>query len=400
MLKILLSAVALLCLATNVQAAVSSEPIVVGNKYIVHSKVLNENREISIYTPQDYDADKQYHVIYLLDGEFYFRPAAGVLDALKMNRAIPDVIMVGVSTTIRVRDYLPPIEHEPKSPHQIWTINKFPQFGGTENFKQFLKTELFPYIENNYSTLPSRTIVGHSNAGVFALHSLFSEPELFQNYLIISAAAWYSEQELKTNFTNLIESNTASNKNLFITLGNEGRRFYEHTTDVVSNLNTNATNSLNWQFEHLDKETHTSVVYPSLIKGLTFLFSDFKLQDLKYITKYGELADITNRYRDLSQKYGFDVAISETVLSDVADEFFTHNKPEQAMAALSLFIQNYPESSFAHKSLADGYMKTKAFKSAKASYQKALDIVIQNQVNDPTVADFLNDMINLAASKL
>ena len=146
---------------------IKEEAITIGTKLTIHSNTLNENRNILVYKPSDFDASKKYQVIYLFDAEYLFTSTVGIVKALVNSRKIPPSIIVGVETTIRVRDYLPPIDGDPKNNHQLWIKNKFPQFGGTKNFSKFLESELFPYIEDAYQVLPNRTMIGYSNAGVF-----------------------------------------------------------------------------------------------------------------------------------------------------------------------------------------------------------------------------------------
>ena len=50
-----------------------SEQIIIGDKIVIHSDILNEDRTILIRLPKDYDNDKmKYPVLYILDGEFFF----------------------------------------------------------------------------------------------------------------------------------------------------------------------------------------------------------------------------------------------------------------------------------------------------------------------------------------
>ena len=50
-----------------------SEQIIIGDKIVIHSDILNEDRTILIRLPKDYDnAKMKYPVLYILDGEFFF----------------------------------------------------------------------------------------------------------------------------------------------------------------------------------------------------------------------------------------------------------------------------------------------------------------------------------------
>ncbi len=60
-----------------------------------------------------------------------------------------------------------------------------PTGGGADNFVRFFKTELIPYINKNYKVEPFKVLIGHSYGGVFAMHALISDPELFDAYIAI-----------------------------------------------------------------------------------------------------------------------------------------------------------------------------------------------------------------------
>jgi predicted alpha/beta superfamily hydrolase len=60
-------------------------------------------------------------------------------------------------------------------------------FYGAEAFQRFLKSELIPFIEERYATVPEeRTYFGHSAGGGFGLFTLFTARDLFRNYIISS----------------------------------------------------------------------------------------------------------------------------------------------------------------------------------------------------------------------
>ena len=45
------------------------KPIVIGQSYVMHSTVLNADRRVNVYLPQDYgDPKRTFPVLYLLDG--------------------------------------------------------------------------------------------------------------------------------------------------------------------------------------------------------------------------------------------------------------------------------------------------------------------------------------------
>lgn len=126
---------------TNVCVFAQTNKIVIGETQKIHSKVLNEDRFISIYLPPGYAQSKdKYFVIYLLDGPDHFHHVTGVVRFLAQQGVAPDMIVVGIANTDRTRDLTP----KPDS-----LDRQLPTAGGSEKFLQFLTDELKPYVQKN-----------------------------------------------------------------------------------------------------------------------------------------------------------------------------------------------------------------------------------------------------------
>jgi predicted alpha/beta superfamily hydrolase len=383
--------------ATNL---VSKADYSVASKVVIDSKHIQEHRNILIYTPPNVNKNQQYQVIYLFDAEHLFTSTIGIVESLMASRKIPPSIVVGVETTIRVRDYLPPINDEPQSRQQTWINKKFPQFGGIDNFTQFLTSELFPYIEQHYPVLPNRTMIGYSNAGVYGLHTLVNTPKAFTNYLLISPAAWWGNDEIDQNIIKFNTNNKDFGGNLFLSVAGEGGGMYSNALRIASQLEAVAPQFLNWHFKHFENDTHQSTVYPSIYQGLQYLFDDINFKVSAELAIYGSISDVQRYYSSLSKRYKYSVLIPEIVFSDLTDAQFLNKRDSQAIETLKLFVDTYPHSSFAYTSLASGYMSTKQFSLAKTNFESAIKMVEQKGQSDPSVIDYLQDMVAAAQAKM
>ena len=394
------SLITLLFCSQIMAKTVSEEPLTIGTKLTIESGVLAEQRSILMYHPDTLETNQKYQVIYLLDAEYMFNATVGIVEALVTSGKIPPTMVVGIETTVRVRDYLPPISGEPQSGHQRWTQHKFPAFGGTKNFTQFLQKELFPYVEQQYPVLPTRTLIGYSNGGVFGLHTLVNAPEIFTNYLLISPAAWWGEQEIEQNLQRFSDSSKSFAGNLYMTVAGEGRGMYSNALRIAAKLESAAPNGLNWRLEQLPDETHQSTIYPSIYQGLPKLFDELNFNVTEQHGKYASIDDVVRYYQTISDKYGYSAQIPPRVFSDFADAQLAQKRQEMALDTLKRFVSTYPSSSFAYSSLASGYMQTKEFALAKQNYDKAIEIVKAKNVSDASVLDFLQDMANVAAGQI
>lgn len=94
--------------------AQQEENIIVGKKLSVYSTTLKENRKIWVYTPGNsfttLDSNKRYPVLYLLDGDAHFLSTVGIIQQLSQtngNAVLPEMIVVGIENTNRLRDLTP-----------------------------------------------------------------------------------------------------------------------------------------------------------------------------------------------------------------------------------------------------------------------------------------------------
>ena len=160
----------------------ASEPIQFGTSYMLESKVLDERRRLNVLLPASYvEGDRRYPVLYLIDGgvkEDWFH-IAGLAQLGELNGVTQDVILVGIEGTDRKRDLTSPSQ-DPLD------IKELPTHGGADKFRQFLATELKPYIDKNFRTTPETGVIGESLAGLFILETFLRQPDLFTHYIAIS----------------------------------------------------------------------------------------------------------------------------------------------------------------------------------------------------------------------
>ena len=130
----------------------NASPVTIGQSFRLQSSVLKETREYQVAVPADYaESDpNRFPVLYVLDGETHFVHTAAAAAFLEQNGEIPEVIVVGVTSTVRVRDFT-----QTDWP-QVWVGG-----GGAARFKEFLASELIPTIERRYRTNGFRILSGH-----------------------------------------------------------------------------------------------------------------------------------------------------------------------------------------------------------------------------------------------
>lgn len=131
------------CWGTNLYAQSDSTQISIGKKITIFSNVLNEKREIWISTPTYYsDNADTYPVLYLLDGESHFKHVSTAVEYLSSNLRIPQMIVVAITNTDRIRDLTPLHSLEGLDGKKDSVL--FETTGGASNFIRFIREELVP----------------------------------------------------------------------------------------------------------------------------------------------------------------------------------------------------------------------------------------------------------------
>lgn len=150
--------------------------------HTIKSTVLNEERTVVVQLPKSYQAEpkKVYPVIYRLDGAGNIPLASAVIERLQNDNRAPEVIIVAIENTNRLRDMYPTVNKEPQGP--------VGEGGGAAKFLAFFEQELIPLVNKNYRTHDYKVIAGASAGGVFALYALQAKSELFQAHIAYSPA--------------------------------------------------------------------------------------------------------------------------------------------------------------------------------------------------------------------
>ena len=148
-----------------------------------------------------------YPVLYVLDGNAFFamfadgRRVQGVYENSEMSKSI--IVAVGYPTANefgydyarRLEDFTAPWpDPMPASEREFakWKA------GGQDKFLTFLLEELRPEVAKRYKINPDRqSLFGHSLGGLFALHTLYTQPNAFASIIAASPSIfWHNSQVL------------------------------------------------------------------------------------------------------------------------------------------------------------------------------------------------------------
>lgn len=245
--------------------------IIIGSSFTIKSSILEEERTCLISLPDSYnnptEVEKKYPIIILLDGYVHFKTAAGIVHFMSFdknrNYLMPETIIIAIENVDRGRDFTV-TKIKIKRPNNM---------GGGRKFLGFIEKELIPYIDKNYKTEPSRTLIGHSLGGLLTLNSYIDKNSLFDAYISIDPSIFWEEEMMNSKVDSI--SSTSLNKKLYIATANQGEANYERNKkrhdDLYELIKKKSGDDLNVKLEYFDKETHRSVPLIALYEGLRYL---------------------------------------------------------------------------------------------------------------------------------
>lgn len=167
-------------------------------------------RNIDVWLPDNYSANKEYAVLYMHDGQMLFdstqswnKQEWGVdetMNQLLKAGKIHASIVVGIwNTEFRHSEYFPqkPFESLPeKFQDSLLAPGKrqqetalFKTSISSDNYLKFIVEELKPFIDNKYSTLSdvkNTFIAGSSMGGLISMYALCEYPEIFHGAACLS----------------------------------------------------------------------------------------------------------------------------------------------------------------------------------------------------------------------
>jgi len=349
------------CLSTTAVAG----QVAIGQSHGIHSAVLNEDRSYQVYLPDSYAGakDRRYPVLYVLDGESEFLHSAVSVGYLAAHGEIPEMIVVGIASTVRERDF---------------TQTDWPEAwvggGGAGHFKRFLSTELIPTIEQTYRTDGFRALSGHSAGGQFALYCLTAEPSLFRAYFALSPSLDWDHNLPQRSLEKAFESMRKLDAFLYVARSDDAGRALADYERLVQTLKTKAPMGFRWFTQAFPDETHSGMTLLAQIDALRHLYLGYRFHD-DMMDKGFPYAE--RHFQDVSKTVGWPLAIPEGVVNDFAYDALSKGRTQDAIGLFKRNVEANPNSANAYDGLADGYAKAGQWRDAARASERAVALATQ-----------------------
>ncbi|CAM1371040.1 Predicted hydrolase of the alpha/beta superfamily [Tenacibaculum soleae] len=364
--------------------------------FAFNSKFLKAKQTIQIYVPPAYkiSKDRQFPVLYLLDGQEYFYYPIAYQNMLRFKDKSPAFIVVGINSDRKTRRQL--------------------YYKKSGDFMSFLEKELIPYIDSTYRTQKEkeRLYFGWEMAGGLGLELCTKSPSLFSAYFIASPTH-FSTKRL-TALNTKLSKGLGSNPFFYITRANaKDDEFMEHRlVELRTLLKKNKTTE--WKFDLLEKDSHYSTPNKTIHNGLRQYFNDYdplRFFSLKNYESFGGIAVINEYYKKRADRYQkpneihketkhflllqalkddnykqfeiFATTFSKHLKTKLSNDFWVnrfarfymkHQKVKKAIELYNIYLVKFPTSALIYNSLGNAYKKLGKKKHAKQVYTKAIKL--------------------------
>lgn len=376
----------------------STKQIVIGQMDSLASKILHEKRKLWVHVPDSYRQEgaskRRYPVVYLLDGDSHFPSLVGMIHQLSTvngNTICPEMIVVGIPNTNRLRD-LTPTPGGGMIPSAAEST-RLKNSGGGEKFTAFIEGELIPHIDSLYPTEPYKVFIGHSLGGLLVINTLIHHPNLFNAYVAIDPSMWWANQKLLNTAQQVIASQRYAGKALFVGIANtmesamDTLRVQADTSGSTKHirailalnrlLKANGQTGLRYQGKYYGLDDHSSVPLITEYDALHFIFDSYrlKLTDQDYEEDNTGLADkLTSHFTAATRQLGYQVKPPESLVNELGSYMVSQQKFKKAESLFKLNVANYPASFNAYDSYGDYFVAKKDTVSAIANFQKSLSL--------------------------
>jgi predicted alpha/beta superfamily hydrolase len=242
---------------------------------------------ISIALPSSYNETRaRYPVLYLLDANWYFGMVTETARLLRvLGPELPELVIVGIGyptdadpdiLRLHARDLTPTNNPE----FDAWASQEWAgdcRSGGAADFLAFLRDDLMPLINAVYRVDAAKpALMGQSLGGLFALYTLFHQPDSFSRYVAASPSLWWDAGVLFQHEREFAAQPRPLPVTLFLSVGTlEETVTYPMISNVyrlMAILEEREYSGLDLITAVFDGETHKSVVPATFCRALRAIF--------------------------------------------------------------------------------------------------------------------------------
>lgn len=263
---------------------------------IFESFKLQERRDVKYYFPEDYDPEKKYPLVVVLDAEYLFDQVVATSKFYSDFQGMPQTIVLGIYQGNDLRWDDCDFEGDTGLPSEKG-----------KQFYEFLGMEIIPYLETNFNTAPFKIFVGYDITANFGNYFLFKDRSIFNAFISISPMlAPEMETRVPARLGDL-------DQKIFYHLITEGQK--SEDLEQVKRMNTGIKmlnkESLSYYYEEYEEANDVSIVTYGLGKAWDRTFDMFKPISPKEYRQNILTSDepvfnyLANKYDTIESLFGF-----------------------------------------------------------------------------------------------
>ena len=203
--------------------------------------------------------------MYVLDGGSQDMHTANKFDVLATAGYSPKTIIVGIPNMTaknREKNLTPPFM-------RVDNDDMDSELGEADKFLSFMETELFPFIERNYSASQMRLFSGNSRGGLLVMYSLLHKPDMFHARFCYSTPFWRQDNILISKVGDFLNSRDTLNTFIYLSAGqNETENIKNGLSKMTNTLQDKAPIGLILHSDYTPNATHQDNAILSAAKGI------------------------------------------------------------------------------------------------------------------------------------
>ena len=241
--------------------------------HLLYSSFVDDEYELSIWLPPSYETSEQtYPTLYVLDSPLFFGSCVRNAQFQSWEAGVPELIVVGIGKRLSSIDEWWPIRDRDYAFVPVpWST---PGSGHGENFFKFIGQELIPFVDKNYRTNPEdRILYGQSLSGSFAIHTLFSQPNLFSRCIATAPAFDDNGQVILDYEPALAAASFPSEVCLFISISSLDPAFGPGAEAFAAAISAKEIPNLKFQKMTIEGLAHTPAAMPGFLYGIEAVYA-------------------------------------------------------------------------------------------------------------------------------
>lgn len=350
-ITITLLSISTFCFAVDIQALNPVETIE------IKPKGFKSSIKYNITLPHNYgeELDKKYFVLF--DMHPRSQPyISGMHDWMSHNGEWPWLKTIIVTPA----DY---------NPEFAATFNRLVDNPNQPEILDIIQQGIMKEVDERYRTNGFKIYNGFMSNGALGLFTLLNRPDMFDAYFVASPTLNNNFANVLTDASHKLQKKHSDIKFLYMTIGNhhyekahiESFKRFEGELQKLKNTN------LEWHSSNNEDNYYMSRPVITLLKGIEALFNDIH-HDLPADSEISQrgVDSIVEYYEKLSsKKYGFKIS-AEGSLKLLAKSLLD-TRPTKAIDIYIKTTELYPDSAYAHASLAKAY-------AVQGKIQKAIEV--------------------------